>query len=177
MHAYARSCRSVNIGGMARLPRWIVVWLTISGIIQTYDACFVLTKPLSDVGGPLGFLWPGHHLYSHYDGRYATFDAFGSAQSWANLIEVLLIVWVIANRKSWAGVLGALVVCVATFWKTVIYFLVELCGHMNFTKHVLDAGNVKGFVGIILVPNGVWIVLPGLAIVALFRQLRAALQR
>lgn len=40
---------------------------------------------------------------------------------------------------------------------------------------MLDAGNVKGFVGIILVPNGVWIVLPGLAIIALVRQIRVAL--
>lgn len=158
------------------LPRWIVGWLIFSGVIQTYDAAFVLTKPLSDVGGPLGFLWPGHHLYATYDGRYAAFDAFGSAQSWGNLIEVLLIVWVLRSRRSAGGVLGALVVCVATFWKTVLYFLVEMCGHLAFTKHVLDAGDTKGFLGIVIAPNAIWLVMPALAIVALFRQLRRRLE-
>jgi hypothetical protein len=53
---------------------------------------------------------------------------------------VLLLVWVLLNWRSAGGVLGALIVCVATFWKTVLYFLVEMCGHLAFTKHVLDAG-------------------------------------
>jgi hypothetical protein len=154
------------------LPRWIIGWLIFSAMIQTYDAAFVLTKPWSDVGGPLGFLWPGHHLYAAYDGRYAAFDAFGSAQSWANLAEVLLIVWVLFKRQSAAGVLGGLVVCVATFWKTVLYFLVEICGHLSFTKHVLDAGNTKGFLGIVIAPNAVWIIMPALAGATLLRMLR-----
>jgi uroporphyrin-III C-methyltransferase len=164
---------STNSNEPIRLPRWIVGWLIFSGVIQTYDAAFVLTKPLSDVGGPLGFLWPGHHLYANYDGRYAAFDAFGSAQSWGNLVEVLLIVWVLRNRRSAGGVLGALIVCVATFWKTVLYFLVEMCGHLAFTKHVLDAGDTKGFLGIVIAPNAIWLVMPALAIVALFRLLRS----
>lgn len=160
---------------MQLLPRWIVNWLIISGVIQAYDALFVLTKPLSDVGNTLGFLWPGHHLYARYDHRYAAFDAFGSAQSWGNLVEVLAIAWVLLNRKTTRGALGALVVCTATFWKTILYFLVEICGNLNYTKHVLDAGDTKGFLGIVIAPNAVWIVVPALAIVTLLRRLHAAL--
>jgi uroporphyrin-III C-methyltransferase len=68
--------------------------------------------------------------------------------------------------------LGALVVSVATFWKTVLYFLVELCGHLNYTKHVLDAGDTKGFLAIVIAPNAVWLVMPALVIVTLLRRLR-----
>jgi len=158
---------------MRPLPRWIVGWLIFSGIVQAYDAAFVLTKPLSDVGGPLGFLWPGHHLYASYDQRYAAFDAFGSAQSWANLVEVAAIVWVLFHRRSASGVIGALIVCVATFWKTVLYFLVEICGHLGYTRHVLDEGNVKAFLGIVIAPNAVWLVFPALAGITLYRTLRS----
>ncbi len=157
------------------LPRWICIWLLISGLIQTYDALFVLTKPLSDVGGPIGFLWPGHHLYATYDARYAAFDAFGSAQSWGNLLEVVVIAWVLFNRRSRAGAVGALIVTVATFWKTVLYFLVEICGRLGFTKHVLDSGNVTGFLGIVIAPNAVWLVMPAAVIVTLARSFAARL--
>jgi uroporphyrin-III C-methyltransferase len=152
-----------------RLPKWISGWLLFSGVVQAYDALFVLTKPLSDAGQPLGFLWPGHHLYASYDNRYAGFDAFGSAQSWGNLVEVLLIAWVLRHRHSTAGVMGALVVSIATFWKTVLYFLVEICGRLGFTRHALDAGDWKGFLGIAVAPNTVWLLMPALVIVALVR--------
>jgi uroporphyrin-III C-methyltransferase len=127
-----------------------------------------------DAGEPLGFLWPGHHLYATYDGRYAAFDAFGSAQSWGNLVEVVVIAWVLFNRRSPGALLGALVVSVATFWKTVLYFLVEICGHLNYTKHVLDRGDMKGFLGIVIAPNAIWLVLPAAVIVTLLRSLRRA---
>lgn len=159
------------------LPRWACRWLLISSIIQAYDALFVLTKPLSDVGGPLGFLWPGHHLYATYDERYAAYDAFCTAQSWCNLFEVVVMVWVLFNRRTLAGAVGALIVTVATFWKTVLYFMVEICGRMAFTKHVLDAGDVKGFLGIIIVPNSVWLVMPAAVIVSLSRSFAARLDR
>jgi uroporphyrin-III C-methyltransferase len=149
----------------------MIGWFIASGLIQLYDALFVLTKPLSDVGGPLGFLWPGHHLYATYDRRYAAFDAFGSAQSWGNVVEVALMAWVLLHRKEPRALYGALVVSVATFWKTVIYFLVEICGNLGFTKHVLDAGDTKGFVGIVIAPNLIWIVVPALCIATLLRRL------
>jgi hypothetical protein len=160
---------------MRALPRWITGWLIFSAIVQAYDAAFVLTKPWSDVGGPLGFLWPGHHLYATYDGRYATFDAFGSAQSWANLVEVAVIVWVLFCRRPAVRQIAALVVCVATFWKTVIYFLVEICGHLGYTRHMLAAGNVKGFLGITVAPNAIWLVFPAAAALTLARKIAAGM--
>src|SRR3546814_17322426 len=109
----------------SRMPRWVVVWLVIHAIIQTYDACYVLLGPLSHAGGPLAGLWPGHVFYGTFDHRYAQFDAFGSAQSWATLVEVIVIVWALLHSRRWSGLVVALLVSVATFWKTVIYFPFE----------------------------------------------------
>ncbi|WP_438353446.1 hypothetical protein [Microbacterium sp. CJ88] len=153
-----------------RLPVWVVVWLTISAIIQTYDACYVLLGPLSHAGGPLAGLWPGHVFYSSFDHRYAGFDAFGSAQSWANLVEVVFIVWALVAARRWSGVVVALVVSTATFWKTVIYFLVEASSGLEMTRQSLERGDLAGFLAVAILPNLFWIVLPGAVVVTLGRQ-------
>lgn len=153
-----------------RLPTWVIVWLTISAIIQTYDACYVLLGPLSHAGGPLAGLWPGHVFYSGFDHRYADFDSFGSAQSWANLVEVLVTVWVLVHAKRFSGVVVGLIVSVATFWKTVIYFLVEVCSGLEMTRQSLERGDLLGFLAVAVLPNLFWIVVPFAVIVTLGRQ-------
>ena len=125
------------------MPVWVIVWLTISAIIQTYDACYVLLGPLSHDGGPLAGFWPGHVFYGSFDQRYSQFDAFGSAQSWANLLEVIVIVWALAHAKRWSGVVVGLIVTVATFWKTVIYFLVEISSGARDDASVARAGVIS----------------------------------
>ena len=86
-----------------RMPRWVVVWLVVTACIQTYDALYELLGPLSHAGGRLAGLWPGHVFYSKFDHRYAGFDAFGSAQSWANLLEVVVIVCALVLRRRFAA--------------------------------------------------------------------------
>ncbi|WP_375384813.1 hypothetical protein [uncultured Microbacterium sp.] len=153
-----------------RLPTWIIVWLTISAIIQTYDACYVLLGPLSHAGGPLAGMWPGHVFYSSFDHRYAGFDAFGSAQSWANLLEVIVIVWALTKAKRFSGVVLALIVTTATFWKTVIYFLVEASSGLEMTRQSLESGNLVGFLMVAILPNLFWIVIPLAVVIVLGRQ-------
>ena len=103
-----------------RLPRWVVAWFTVTALIQTYDACYELLGSISHRGGPLAWLWPGHVYYSTFDHRYAGFDAFGSAQSWANLLEVIALVWVLTHRRRFSAVVVGLVVlvtvCLALAW-------------------------------------------------------------
>ncbi|MET1016176.1 MAG: hypothetical protein ABWX76_05125 [Leifsonia flava] len=152
------------------LPRWIAVWFLISCVIQIYDALFVLTKPLSDAGNTLGWFWPGHHLYAEYDHRYAAFDAFGSAQSWLNIVEAAVLIIALVYRRRWSGVVIGLIVSVATFWKTVLYFGVEICSNLEYTRHVLDSGDAKGFLAIVIAPNAVWIIVPAIVIVVLGRR-------
>ena len=153
-----------------RLPTWVMVWLTASAIIQTYDACYVLLGPLSHSGGPLAGLWPGHVFYSSFDHRYAGFDAFGSAQSWANLLEVVVIVWALTRARRWSGVVLALIVTVATFWKTVIYFLVEASSGLEMTRQSLERGDLLGFLMVAILPNLFWIGFPLAVVITLGRQ-------
>lgn len=152
------------------LPSWVIVWLCITAAIQTYDACYVLLGPLSHAGGPLAGFWPGHVFYGSFDHRYAQFDAFGSAQSWANLVEVIVIVWVLLHARRWSGLVVALLVSVATFWKTVIYFLVEASSGMEMTRQSLERGDLLGFLAVAVLPNLFWIVIPFLVIIALGRR-------
>lgn len=164
-----------------RIPLWAVVWLTISAVIQTYDACYVLLGPLSHDGGPLAGMWPGHVFYGTFDHRYADFDSFGSAQSWANLLEVVVIVWVLFHAKRWSGVVVGLIVTVATFWKTVIYFLVEISSGLEMTRQALERGDILGFLMVAVLPNLFWIVFPLAVVITLGRQVyrvgRAAVVR
>jgi len=157
-----------------RVPRWIAVWFVITAIIQTYDACYELLGPLSHKGGQLAWLWPGHVFYSSFDHRYAGFDAFGSAQSWANLLEVVALVWVLFHLTRWSGVVVGLIVSVATFWKTVIYFLVEASSGLEMTRQSIERGDILGFVMVAILPNLVWIVVPFIVIVALGRLVQRA---
>ncbi|MBN9182823.1 hypothetical protein [Microbacterium sp.] len=155
-----------------RLPRWIVVWFVITAIIQTYDACYELLGAISHKGGPMAWLWPGHVFYSSFDHRYAGFDAFGSAQSWANLIEVVVLVWVLFHARRWSGVVVGLIVSVATLWKTVIYFLVEASSGLEMTRQSIERGDIVGFLMVAILPNLVWIVVPLAVVISLGRQIR-----
>ncbi|MBN9154304.1 MAG: hypothetical protein J0J05_09995 [Microbacterium sp.] len=155
-----------------RLPRWIVVWFVITAIIQTYDACYELLGAISHKGGPMAWLWPGHVFYSSFDHRYAGFDAFGSAQSWANLVEVVVLVWVLFHARRWSGVVVGLIVSVATLWKTVIYFLVEASSGLEMTRQSIERGDVVGFLMVAILPNLVWIVVPLAVVITLGRQIR-----
>ncbi|MBN9171967.1 MAG: hypothetical protein J0I70_16395 [Microbacterium sp.] len=155
-----------------RLPRWIVVWFVITAIIQTYDACYELLGAISHKGGPMAWLWPGHVFYSSFDHRYAGFDAFGSAQSWANLVEVVVLVWVLFHARRWSGVVVGLIVSVATLWKTVIYFLVEASSGLEMTRQSIERGDIVGFLMVAILPNLVWIVVPLAVVITLGRQIR-----
>ncbi|MCO1659750.1 hypothetical protein [Pseudonocardia humida] len=156
--------------GGPRLPTWIVAWLTVSAVVQAYDACYVLLGPLSHAGGPLVALWPAHVFYGTFDHRYAQFDAFGSAQSWGNLVEVVLILWALLHARRWSGLVVALLVSVATFWKTVVYFLVEAASGLEMTRHSLDRGDLTGFLLVAVLPNLLWIVFPLAVIIVLGRR-------
>ncbi len=153
-----------------RIPGLIVAWLVATAIIQTYDACYELLGSLSHAGGPLSWLWPGHVFYASFDHRYADFDAFGSAQSWANLLEVIVLVIAIVLRRRFSGVVLALLVSTATLWKTVIYFLVEISSGLEMTRQSLEQGNLVGFLAVAVLPNLVWIVVPLIVVVVLGRR-------
>lgn len=163
-----------------RLPRWIFVWFVITTCIQTYDACYELLGPLSHVGGPLSDLWAGHVLYGNYDKTYGgtQTDAWGEAQSWLNLLEVIVLIIAMSIRRSKpaATVVLGLVVSTATFWKTVAYFAIEICSGLEKTRHSLEQGDLLGFLVIGVLPNLFWIVIPLLVMISLSRRILTRLR-
>lgn len=83
---------------------------------------------------------------------------------------MIALVWVLLHRDRWSAVVVGLMVTVATFWKTVIYFLVEASSGLAMTRQSLEDGNVGGFLMVAVLPNLVWIVVPAIVIVVLGRQ-------
>jgi len=156
----------------------VFVWFVITTCIQTYDACYELLGPISHVGGPLSFLWAGHVLYGTFDATYGgtQTDAWGEAQSWLNLLEVIVLIVAMSIRRSKpaAAVILGLVVSTATFWKTVAYFAIEICSGLEKTHMALDRGDLAGFLFIGVLPNLFWIVVPLLAMISLSRVLHRA---
>ena len=160
-----------------KLPRWVFVWFIITTCIQTYDACYELLGPISHVGGPLSWLWAGHVLYGTYDATYGgtQTDAWGEAQSWMNLLEVIVLIVVLSVRRSKpaAAVVLGLVVSTATLWKTVAYFVIEACSGLEKTHAALDRGDLAGFLFVGVLPNLFWIGIPLAVVIALGRLILA----
>ncbi len=78
--------------------------------------------------------------------------------------------WALAHAKRWSGVVVGLIVTVATFWKTVIYFLVEISSGLEMTRQSLERGDLVGFLMVAVLPNLFWIVFPLAVVIALGRQ-------
>ncbi len=88
----------------------------------------------------------------------------------ANLLEVIFIVWALFHARKWSGLVVALIVTVATFWKTVIYFLVEISSGLEMTRQSLERGDLLGFLMVAVLPNLFWIVFPLAVVITLGRQ-------
>lgn len=106
----------------------------LSGFVVLYDAGYVLLRPRSCEGGDLFFLWRPYKLYSQVDKLYSkevmeSGDGFNQAQAILNLVEVAihftsLYLW---QNKLASGDVLAILSQTATLWKTVLYWLNDLC--------------------------------------------------
>jgi len=108
------------------------------------------------------------NIYIQVDTGYKDLkDAFVIGQSWMNLVEVLLNVITLMMYiigKTGQSVLLAFMVSTMTFSKTVLFILISsgLCGchtHVNLEDW-------KRTVYLYILPNGIWIVVPLLCMVA-----------
>lgn len=144
-----------------RLPWWMVVWFYVTALVCTYDASFVVFRPYTLPGGQL---WGFFRLYKYYiytDQRYRDVnDSYSYTQSLMNYAEVIInIVTLVYHYKNRAETKAlAFTVCVMTFWKTVLYIAMfyELAGGQNFR----EGNTLLQEIFLVLIPNGVWIVLP-----------------
>ncbi|KAK3597696.1 hypothetical protein CHS0354_040072 [Potamilus streckersoni] len=155
-----------------KLEAWILKWFYSTAVICTYDATFCVFRPYTLPDGPLHAPWYPYRIYMKVDQRYKdTNDSFSFTVSLLNYVEVILniITIVLHYRNNRYTKILAYTVCVLTFWKTVLYLLMylELAGGKDFRR-----GNtpLQEFF-VVLIPNGLWIVVPAACIYYLWKDL------
>ncbi|XP_072039839.1 uncharacterized protein [Amphiura filiformis] len=146
------------------LPTWLTVWLTVAVVVVIWDASMVLLRPHTLPGGKLNWLYFPYNLYITIDLRYGDMeDSFGIAQAWLNVVEIFIgIGALIMNylRKP-STLLVTLVVCTMTFWKTVLFLLMYT--KLANGEDELGTDDPILLIFCFMIPNGVWILFPGLS--------------
>jgi len=158
-----------------KLPALAKLWFLAVTPIVAIDAMFVLFRS-SDPKQPhpLAETIPFKYwtIYEKYDLRYApNDDAFVVAQSWMNVIEVVLgMVAVVLSQMNVheAAVKLALIVAVMTMYKTVLYYLMDVAEDGKFTSH----NTFKDKVLMVWVPSSFWIIVPAIIVAQCSRVLR-----
>ncbi|GAA5794748.1 hypothetical protein HPULCUR_000094 [Helicostylum pulchrum] len=160
---------SMKLRTQDQVPMWIQGWLLLSSIVVTWVR--KLTKgytPYSMEGGSLNFIWKPYNLYGtidHFYGHHALAikDGFTGAQATMNVIETFLnILYLYLLRQenitvgqcNLVGFSGALM----TLSKTILYWLIEPFSGYQHIGH----NSIKNLVFLWIIPNGLWIVVPGM---------------
>ncbi|CAG9576712.1 conserved hypothetical protein [Leishmania major strain Friedlin] len=161
----------------ATVPLLAKIWFLAVAPVVILDAIFVLTRAKSvNLPHPLAEVVPFRYwaIYAQYDRRYAANDdSFVVVQSWLNLVEVAVGLFVtllaICDAQNVAIKL-AIVVCLMTLYKTVFYCLIEIAEGGKYTRH----NTVQEKLTMLIAPLSVWIVVPSLILRQCFRALAVA---
>ncbi|AIN99490.1 hypothetical protein LPMP_271080 [Leishmania panamensis] len=161
----------------AALPLLAKVWFLAVVPLIVVDAIFVLTRAKSvDLPHPLAEVVPFKYwtVYAQYDRRYAANDdAFVVVQSWLNLVEAMMGLFVtlsaLCNAQNLAIKL-AIVVSLMTLYKTVIYCLIDIAEGGKYTHHITFHEQLT----MLIAPLSVWIVFPTIILYQCFRALAIA---
>jgi len=157
----------------------ISAWFILTTPVILWDAGYCLMRPRSMKGGDLHWIWKPYALYQEVDYVYGVRalennEGFTSAQSLLNLIETALNVYYVylANvlGSPAAPVVGFAAV-VMTFSKTVLYWAQEyFCGWCS-----IGHNNMADLLLMWILPNGLWILFPGLIMWKFGKDIGAAL--
>ncbi|CDH49174.1 related to adiponectin receptor 1 [Lichtheimia corymbifera JMRC:FSU:9682] len=171
-------------GTIQNSPLWIKGWFLISSLVVLWDAGYCLSRPHSMEGGKWNAIWRPYNLYGKIDTFYGiealeAQDGFTSAQAFMNLVETALnfaylgmITYRPLTKIGQANLVGFTAASL-TVAKTVLYWLVELFSGMQHTGH----NELRDFILLWVIPNGAWILVPGMIMVALGRDLFARLDQ
>ena len=144
------------------IPTWAVYWIFVSSALVVPDFLYVLLQPhtLKDGkwGGMLPFtIW---HQYAEWDRRYSNpDDVFNFVQSILNVVESVLGVGIVLifGQRSKVGAKLLTALSMMTFYKTVIYFLMEIVTGMEYIIH--NPVPIRVLVGLLSLP---WLVVPAM---------------
>lgn len=149
-------------------PTWVTIWVVFTTLVVTWDAGFGTLSPASrDPNHPIfGTLYnPYQQTYQHLDMFYSSdevyarqvggFNAFGPSQTVMNIVEIavqLVYLWLVFVAASPLAAVVGLCVSVATFSKTVLYFIML---YFHGYEKMLVGTNFQR-VTLFLIPNGIW---------------------
>ncbi|KAK6515855.1 hypothetical protein TWF281_004446 [Arthrobotrys megalospora] len=167
--------------------RLFLLWLSISLPLVLWDFSYVMLRPHSMPGGKWHLPWKPYALYCEIDlvygfQHYYDGNGFNPAQSAMNFVETVTYIYYLylvrrypvgkgevvgflgsrklQGREAGKAVVWGLIACVATFWKTVIYWLIEILGGYKNIGHN-DFNTLFWFW---IMTNGPWLVLPSYGI-------------
>jgi len=148
-----------------RLPRWVVLWMGLSTLVVIWDALFILFRPASFPGGELGFLWDfAYSIYMEVDRAYADQgNTYIHALATMSLLEACLVYWGLYAHKQENNRAAHLLILVAaslTGAKTLLFVLVEAWSGWYSIGH----NELVPLLFVWIIPNGLWIVVPGAVI-------------
>ncbi len=129
-----------NQANLFKLPPIVKYWLFFSSLVVFWDAGFIISRPYSLPGGSLNWIWKPYNLYSTIDFQYspesfASHDGFPLAQSLQNLVENAINFSALLTNGSPISLVLGLIGTTMTFWKTCLYFLVDIVGGPNGFQH------------------------------------------
>ncbi|PVF95143.1 hypothetical protein CPB86DRAFT_739259 [Serendipita vermifera] len=165
---------------MSKPPRWIPLWLTVAIILVTWDAGYCFSRPRSFAGGDWHWIWKPYALYQNIDlvygvEAYRRGDGFTNAQSLLNVFETLgnvVYLWKSQVTDDPIAPLIGFSVALASFSKTILYWAQEYyCGYCAVGHN--DAWTLFW---LWMIPNGAWLVFPGMMIWVLGSQIASTLR-
>ncbi|KAF3927921.1 hypothetical protein ABW20_dc0107132 [Dactylellina cionopaga] len=161
-----------------------LLWLCISLPLVCWDFSYVFLRPHSMPGGKWHTPWTPYSIYCEVDLVYGfkhfeDGEGFNPAQSLLNVLETAMYVYYFYLVRSYQGrkgdtvgvfgerkmvgeqagkaVFWGLVACTATFWKTVLYWMIEILGQYKNIGH----NSPRMLFLFWILPNSPWIFLPG----------------
>jgi hypothetical protein len=131
------------------------------------------------VGGDLHHLWQPYKLYAQVDYVYAA-HTFSKKEPFPTVVALGSVVENVVNfyalykdgNNSPTTLPIAIVALSMTFWKTVIYFAMDIVSGFRNTGH----NDWATWMGLYLIPNGIWIIVPFLLLLTLTQQLTERLR-
>ncbi len=133
---------------------------------SSWDAAFVLLRPYSFPGGPLGFIFAPYAKYMVVDKVYGDVNnAFGWAQSTMCMVENLVLMYAmfvlyprekhVKNRATIAqpSDVVALMACSVQLGKSLLYWMNDAYGNFEHIRH----NNLFDLVFFFIIPNAIWL--------------------
>ncbi|KAF3917573.1 hypothetical protein AA313_de0203389 [Arthrobotrys entomopaga] len=160
---------------------FFLLWLSISLTLVTWDLGYVFLRPHSMPGGKYHLFWKPYAIYCEVDlvygfKHYEDGEGFNPAQSTLNLVETCMYLYYFYLVRSYTrgkavgmfsqrrmvgspaarAVVWGLIACVATLWKTLLYFLQEILGNYKHIGH----NSPSMLFWFWILPNTPWIIVP-----------------